>query len=124
MNLSDCPIPRPAPAPQGSTVIDRYLQNGDTSNHTFGENCLTVNVWTKPQSGESQKAVLVWIYGGSTLSYAFKIDKEYKLTHDTLGFTSGTSNIPWYNGAHFADTQDVVVVSLKSDDFVFNYEAC
>jgi hypothetical protein len=23
-----------------------------------------VNVWTKPQTGEAAKAVLVWIYGG------------------------------------------------------------
>ena len=33
-------------------------------NQTFSEDCLKVNVWTKPQSGEKSKAVLVWIYGG------------------------------------------------------------
>jgi hypothetical protein len=25
------------------------------------EDCLTLNVWTQPQSGEASKAVLVWI---------------------------------------------------------------
>lgn len=28
------------------------------------EDCLTLNVWTKPQTGDLQKAVLVWIHGG------------------------------------------------------------
>lgn len=28
------------------------------------EDCLTLNIWTKPQTGEKKKAVLVWIYGG------------------------------------------------------------
>lgn len=29
------------------------------------EDCLTLNVWTKPQVGEKRKAVLVWLHGGS-----------------------------------------------------------
>lgn len=29
------------------------------------EDCLTVNVWTKPQVGEAKKAVMVWIHGGA-----------------------------------------------------------
>jgi carboxylesterase type B len=52
-----------------------------------------LNVWTKPQTGEAKKAVMVWIYGG--------------------GFTSGSSSIPGYNGANIAEQEDVVVVSLK-----------
>jgi carboxylesterase type B len=35
-------------------------QAGDT----FDEDCLTLNVWSKPQSGDKAKAVMVWIYGG------------------------------------------------------------
>ena len=35
--------------------------------HTYSENCLSVNVWTKPQTGELAKAVMVWIYGGGKL---------------------------------------------------------
>jgi cholinesterase len=54
---------------------------------------LTLNVWTKPQVGESKKAVLVWIYGG--------------------GFTQGVTNVEYNNGQFFAEDGDVVVVSLK-----------
>lgn len=28
----------------------------------YDEDCLAVNVWTKPQAGEPSKAVLVWIH--------------------------------------------------------------
>ena len=31
--------------------------------HKYSEDCLTVNVWTKPTS-QANKAVMVWIYGG------------------------------------------------------------
>ncbi len=59
----------------------------------YGEDCLTLNVWTKPQTGELRKAVLVWIYGGT--------------------FTSGTTADPLYNGQFLADQEDVVLVSIK-----------
>lgn len=59
----------------------------------YSEDCLNLNVWTKPQTGEGKKAVLVWIYGG--------------------GFNSGSSSIPGYNGANIAEQEDVVVVSFK-----------
>jgi cholinesterase len=57
------------------------------------EDCLYLNVWSKPQSGEPLKAVMVFIYGG--------------------GFTSGTSSTPIYNGAALADQEDVIVVNFK-----------
>ncbi|PMD45906.1 alpha/beta-hydrolase [Hyaloscypha variabilis F] len=66
------------------------LSNTDAK---YSEDCLYLNVWTKPQVGEVKKAVLVWIYGG--------------------GFTSGSSSIPAYNGANIADQEDVIVVSLN-----------
>lgn len=59
----------------------------------YDEDCLYLNVWTKPQTGEDKKAVLVWIYGG--------------------GFNSGSSAIPGNNGANIAELEDVVVVSFK-----------
>jgi cholinesterase len=58
-----------------------------------GEDCLTLNVWTKPQTGDKKKAVMIWIYGG--------------------GFGSGKSSTPIYNGARLADEHDVVVVSVN-----------
>ncbi|TVY46800.1 Cholinesterase [Lachnellula occidentalis] len=61
--------------------------------NNYNEDCLYLNVWTKPQTGEAKKAVLVWIYGG--------------------GFTSGSSAIPGNTGANIAELEDVVVVSLN-----------
>ncbi|KAF2432318.1 alpha/beta-hydrolase [Tothia fuscella] len=58
-----------------------------------GEDCLTLNIWTKPQTGEKSKAVMIWIYGG--------------------GFGSGKSSTPTYNGARLADEHDVVVLSVN-----------
>lgn len=57
------------------------------------EDCLTLNIWTKPQVGDSKKAVLVWIYGG--------------------GFTRGTTQVPYNNGQFLAEDGDIIVVSLK-----------
>jgi carboxylesterase type B len=66
----------------GSMVLQ---QQGKAS-----EDCLTINVWTKPQAGEKAKAVLLWMYGG--------------------GFNIGTSNTPLYDGSRFAEEQDVILV--------------
>lgn len=60
---------------------------------TFSEDCLTLNVWTKPQVGEKKKAVMIWIHGGT--------------------FINGASSSVGYNGQHLANDEDVIVVSLK-----------
>lgn len=77
----------------GTQIMDAIAQVGDR----FSEDCLTLNIWTKPQVGERKKAVLLWIYGG--------------------GFVAGNSDAPTYNGAHIADEEDVVVVSIKYEFF-------
>lgn len=60
----------------------------------IGEDCLYLNVWAKPQSGEAQKAVMVFIHGG--------------------GFTGGTASYePTFDGAALADQEDLVIVTLK-----------
>jgi len=59
----------------------------------FDEDCLNLNVWTRPQVGEAKKAVLVWIYGG--------------------GFNSGSSAPAGYNGANIVEEEDVVLVSFN-----------
>jgi carboxylesterase type B len=68
---------------------------------TASDDCLTLNVWTKPQTGEKSKAVMIWIYGG--------------------GFGSGRSSTPLYNGARLADEHDVVVVSLNYRVNIFGF---
>ncbi|KAH8695819.1 Alpha/Beta hydrolase protein [Phaeosphaeriaceae sp. PMI808] len=43
----------------GKLLVPFLEQKGDV----FSEDCLTLNVWTKPQVGEKKKAVMVWIVG-------------------------------------------------------------
>ncbi|KAK4098444.1 alpha/beta-hydrolase [Parathielavia hyrcaniae] len=57
------------------------------------EDCLTLNIWTKPQTGENRKAVMVWLHGGT--------------------FISGSSAVPDYNGQFFADQEDIVLVTIN-----------
>ena len=63
------------------------------------EDCLFVNVWTKPQVGEKKKAVLLWIFGG--------------------GFSVGSPSTT--NGAAFANNQDLVVISIGYRVSVFGF---
>ncbi|KAF2431719.1 alpha/beta-hydrolase [Tothia fuscella] len=60
---------------------------------TQREDCLTLNIYTKPQVGEKKKAVLIWIYGG--------------------GFVMGSNDNPAYNGAFLAEEHDVVTVTVN-----------
>jgi cholinesterase len=62
-------------------------------NVTHSEDCLYLNVWSKPQTGESQKPVMIFIYGGA--------------------FDSGTSSNPLLRGSFLADNDDVVLVTFK-----------
>lgn len=68
--------------------------------HTYGEDCLTLNVWAK-ENGQTGKAVMVWIYGG--------------------GFTTGTSNAPFYSGSRLAQDEDVIVVSFNYRINIFGF---
>ncbi|KAJ0160277.1 Cholinesterase, partial [Colletotrichum tanaceti] len=65
------------------------------------EDCLTLNVWTKPQVGEEKKAVMVWIHGGA--------------------FMLGSSRVPATNGQFITDQSDVVLVSLNYRLNVFGF---
>ncbi|KAF1810959.1 alpha/beta-hydrolase [Eremomyces bilateralis CBS 781.70] len=101
----DCPAaiaPTTGPAFQNLPPFAEKLANilgqkGDV----FDEDCLTLNIWTKPQTGEKAKAVLLWIYGG--------------------GFNSGNSQSPAYNGARLANDMDVIVVSVNYRVNIFGF---
>ncbi|KAI0170573.1 carboxylesterase [Pestalotiopsis sp. NC0098] len=67
----------------------------------ISEDCLTLNVWTKPQVGEEKKAVLIWIHGG--------------------GYTSGSSAVSFYDGKNLAAEQDIIVVSLNYRLNIFGF---
>ncbi|KAK0101374.1 hypothetical protein ONS95_006549 [Cadophora gregata] len=85
-------------APSALQVLDEMIgQTGDI----FNEDCLTLNIWTKPQSEEKKKAVLLWIHGGE--------------------YVSGSSNIVAHNGKHLADSQDIIVVSINYRLNIFGF---
>lgn len=83
--------------PTAAKLVDATQQLGAT----VGEDCLTLNIWTKESRGEKAKAVLFWLSGG--------------------GFTKGTTNSFLYDGEFLADTQDVVVVSANYRTSVFGF---
>lgn len=86
-----------------------YSNFVNSLNNTQSEDCLTLNVWSKPAGssttdvggGDGLKPVLVWIYGGR--------------------FSAGTSNTPFYHGEFMADAQDVVVVTFNFRMNIFGF---
>ncbi|RKF72381.1 Acetylcholinesterase [Golovinomyces cichoracearum] len=82
------------------TSQTRIVKQIFTDSNVVSEDCLYLNIWTKPQTGEKKKAVLVWVYGGA--------------------FSFGSSAVPVYNGRNLAAQEDVVVffdhsVSIKTN---------
>lgn len=78
-------------------ILSQLAQVGDDQQ----EDCLYVNVWSKPQTGSSSKPVLVWIYGG--------------------GFNTGGTNSSAYSGQFWADTEDVVFVNFNYRLNIFGF---
>jgi cholinesterase len=83
-------------SPMAQSVLSSFANGKE-----YAEDCLRLNVWTKPQTGEKSKAVLVWIHGG--------------------GFTSGSPASPSTSGHRFADDEDVVVVSINYRLNIFGF---
>jgi carboxylesterase type B len=75
------------------------------------EDCLTLNIWTKPQVGEAKKAVLLFIYGGGYVSGKTRALLSTNMTE--CSWFAGSTAVPWYDGATLADEDDVVVVTFK-----------
>ncbi len=108
----DCPLPVstklfdfPGLTPQAQGIMNYYSSSAGTSQ---SEDCLTLNIWTKPSSpagtctkSAADKPVLVFFYGGR--------------------FTVGNTNTPFYNGQHFAESQDVVIVTANYPLNIFGF---
>lgn len=60
--------------------------------HEQGEDCLSLNIWVNG-TGKTNLPVMVYIHGGA--------------------YFSGGSADPLYNGEHFAQSKDVVIVSIN-----------
>ncbi|KAH8900887.1 alpha/beta-hydrolase [Thozetella sp. PMI_491] len=89
----------------GLTEIGKYVLQGrgglGGTATAASEDCLSLNIWTKPQVGEEKKAVMFWIYGGA--------------------FVAGGSSIPWYDGQYIVDQEDVVLVSINYRLSIFGF---
>ncbi|KAK7723174.1 hypothetical protein SLS63_008947 [Diaporthe eres] len=84
--------------PAGQAILTAEAQTG----RPLSEDCLSLNVWTKPQSGTgAPKAVLFWIFGG--------------------GFSIGNTACEIYDGSVLADENDVVVVSPNYRTNIFGF---
>ncbi|KAI0449098.1 alpha/beta-hydrolase [Xylaria acuta] len=71
-------------------------------NNTQSEDCLTLNVWSRPyKSQRILKPVIVWIHGGR--------------------FSAGSSHTPFYHGGNLAGTQDVVIVTFNFRMNIFGF---
>lgn len=92
---------RPVQARDNGTAAEGILSLLAQTGEAMSEDCLTINVWTKPQSGNPGKAVMLWVHGG--------------------GFNTGSSASPSYNGARLAAEHDVVVVSFNYRLNVFGF---
>ena len=77
----------------GTPALQAYGESMLGKGNKYGEDCLGLNIWTKPQTGEKAKAVLIWVHGG--------------------GFSSGNVNAPYMDGARYAEEQDVVLVTIQ-----------
>ncbi|WYZ36261.1 hypothetical protein EsH8_XII_000011 [Colletotrichum jinshuiense] len=87
------------------------------------EDCLTLNVWTKPQVGEEKKAVMVWIHGGAFMlgKYSLRMRGSCKPGQAHLTWLTGSSRVPATNGQFMTDQTDVVLVSLNYRLNIFGF---
>ncbi|KAJ5400936.1 hypothetical protein N7465_011425 [Penicillium sp. CMV-2018d] len=61
-------VPPHSAPPQNLGIPPTFATTFAREVYPASEDCLTLNIWTKPQTGEAKKAVLVWVYGGGYVS--------------------------------------------------------
>ena len=88
-------------------TFEQFTDINSESGLTLGEDCLTLNVWTKP-TGEKAKAVLFYIYGGGE-----ELVWSSVACLTNLGFQGGYTDSILTTGDIIADEEDVVVISAK-----------
>lgn len=101
----------------GLLLLTELMQLG----HPVSEDCLTVNVWTKPQTGEKKKVSGSGVESLLTMRrlYYFgytegvRWSPAYSTNLTLKGFNTGNSNNKIYDGQYLVDSEDVVVVSFK-----------
>lgn len=102
----DCPLTASKPVnypgftSQAQRIVSYFASAAGTPQ---SEDCLTLNIWTKPTSTaeKAAKPVLVFFYGGR--------------------FTIGNTNSPFYSGKYFADAEDIVMVTVNYRLNIFGF---
>ncbi|KAJ5787487.1 Carboxylesterase type B [Penicillium paradoxum] len=87
----------PGFTPQALKIVKGFTQALNTSH---SEDCLFLNVWTRP-TVTNLKPVLLWFHGGR--------------------FTGGGANNPYYDGQALADEHEVVVVTINYRLNIFGF---
>jgi hypothetical protein len=65
----DADFPQELIKTYGITEVGRrFLATLTNPGIPVSEDCLSLNIWTKPQTGDRRKAVMVWVHGGSYVS--------------------------------------------------------
>lgn len=91
-------------------TAEEYFNTIDEHGIALGEDCLTLNVWTKPQIGEKTKAVLFFIYGGRT----FTLSSFYTSLADQLQSFRQASLATRLRRASSSPTSKTLLSSLRS----------
>ncbi|KAJ7314239.1 Carboxylesterase family-domain-containing protein [Mycena albidolilacea] len=108
--LRSCPYVSPTAIiayPNKTVNFDRIIGKFLGQGGVVGEDCLTLNVWSKheaslsPNVSEPGKPVMVFFYGGR--------------------FAIGATNNSFYNGQYLADGEDVVVVTVNYRTNIFGF---
>ena len=94
------PVNFPGYTPQASRVL-KYFTSGAPNPQS--EDCLTLNIWVKQRSRryEQPKPVIIFLYGGR--------------------FSAGATDSPFYNGKYFAQSEDVIVVTVNYRTNIFGF---
>lgn len=98
--ISSPPSKFPDLTPQAQRIIN-YFSGG--WGQPQNEDCLTINVWSKPNRAwhQASKPVLMFFYGGR--------------------FATGFTNTPVSNGQYLADAEDVVVITFNYRINIFGF---
>ncbi|KAG8630268.1 hypothetical protein KVT40_001887 [Elsinoe batatas] len=94
------PVDYPDRTPQAQRVVGFFAGQ---NNYTTSEDCLTLNVWTRPTSKScaARKPILVFFYGGR--------------------WSIGDTISPFYTGKYLADAKDVIVVTVNYRINIFGF---
>ncbi|EGD95911.1 hypothetical protein TESG_03374 [Trichophyton tonsurans CBS 112818] len=90
-------VPFPGATPNYARILTAFMGSGANAH---SEDCLTLNVWTKGTAGR-KRPVLVFFYGGR--------------------FTIGDTNTPFFDGQHFSEAENVVVVTVNYRVGIFGF---